>query len=168
MARHAISAASARPKGLTMKATTVTRHIKAPRSAIYRALLDSRAVRTWMVPDGMTSHVHAFDAREGGEIRISLTYDTPNGTGKTDAGTDTYHGHLVTLVPDRQVIEMVQFETTDPSMQGMMTITFVLDDAPGGTNVVAHHDNLPPGISSADNEKGWKMALDKLATLVEG
>jgi hypothetical protein len=27
------------------------------------------------VPDGMTCHVHAFDAREGGSFRISLTYD---------------------------------------------------------------------------------------------
>ena len=27
-----------------------------------------------MVPDGMTSEVHAFDAREDGFFRISLTY----------------------------------------------------------------------------------------------
>jgi len=31
-----------------------------------------------MVPEGMTSEVHAFDARDGGEFRISLTYDTPD------------------------------------------------------------------------------------------
>jgi hypothetical protein len=42
-----------------------------PRREVYRALLDERAVATWMVPDGMTSHVHAFEAREGGLFRIS-------------------------------------------------------------------------------------------------
>ena len=42
-----------------------------------------------MVPDGMTSQVHEFDAREGGAFRISLTYDTPTGIGKTTAHTDT-------------------------------------------------------------------------------
>ncbi len=77
---------------------------------VYRALLDARAVATWMVPDGMTSHVHAFDAREGGSFRISLTYDAPTGTGKTTAHTDTFHGRFV----NEQVVEVVEFETTDP------------------------------------------------------
>ena len=40
----------------------------------------------------MTCRVHEFDPREGGSIRISLTYDEPTGTGKTTARTDTYHG----------------------------------------------------------------------------
>ena len=40
-----------------------------------------------MVPSGMTSHVHAFEDREGGTFRISLTYDAPTGTGKPTAHT---------------------------------------------------------------------------------
>src|SRR4051794_18128272 len=95
--------------------TRLTQHIKAPRANVYRALLDARAVTTWMVPQGMTSHVHEFDAREGGAFRISLTYDTPTGTGKTTAHTDTYHGHFVTLVPDAQVVEVMEFETAEAS-----------------------------------------------------
>jgi uncharacterized protein YndB with AHSA1/START domain len=121
-----------------------------------------------MVPSGMTSHVFEFDAREGGLFRISLTYDEPNGTGKTTAHTDTYHGRFVKLVPDEQVVEAMEFETADASMRGEMTVTFTLTDADGGTDVHAVHDNLPPGLSPADNETGWRMALDKLAALVEG
>ena len=121
-----------------------------------------------MVPTGMTSHVHAFDAREGGLFRISLTYDAPTGTGKTTAHTDTYHGRFVKLVPNEQVVEMMEFETADPAMRGEMTVTFTLADADGGTSVLAVHDNLPPGLSPADNETGWRMALDKLVALVEG
>jgi hypothetical protein len=49
-----------------------------------------------------------------------------------------------------------------------MTITFTLADAAGGTDVDAIHDNLPPGLSPADNETGWRMSLEKLARLVEG
>jgi uncharacterized protein YndB with AHSA1/START domain len=120
-----------------------------------------------MVPSGMTSHVFEFDAREGGLFRISLTYDEPNGTGKTTAHTDTYHGRFVKLVPDEQVVEAMEFETADASMRGEMTVTFTLTDADGGTDVHAVHDNLPPGLSPADNETGWRMALDKLAALVE-
>jgi uncharacterized protein YndB with AHSA1/START domain len=120
-----------------------------------------------MVPTGMTSHVHAFDAREGGSFRISLTYDAPTAAGKTSAHTDTYHGRFVKLVKDEQVVEVVEFETTDPALRGEMTITFSLVDTDGGTDVVAVHDGLPSGVPPADNETGWQMSLANLAALVE-
>lgn len=147
--------------------TRVSRHVNAPRASVYPALLDARAVATWKVPTGMTSHVHEFDAREGGSYRISLTYEEPTGTGKTTAHTDTYHGRFVKLVPNEQVVEMVEFETIDPTLRGEMTITITLADADGGTDVLAVHDGLPRGLSTYDNEVGWREALAKLAALVE-
>ena len=150
-----------------MGSTRISRRVNAPRAAVYRALLDSRAVATWMVPTGMSSQVHAFDAREGGSFRISLTYDAPTGTGKTTAQTDTFHGGFVKLVKNEQVVEVVEFEPTDPALQGEMTITLALTDADGGTDLVAVHDGLPPGVPAADNEAGWRSSLAKLAALVE-
>jgi uncharacterized protein YndB with AHSA1/START domain len=141
--------------------------MNAPREVVYRALLDPRAIAKWKVPDGMTCQVHEFDAREGGSIRISLTYDQPIETGKTAAHTDTYHGRFVTLVPNEQVVEVDEFETTDPALRGEMTITITLADADGGTDLVAVHDRLPRGVSPADNATAWQMALSKLAALVE-
>src|SRR5919108_3036897 len=138
-----------------MSSTRIRRRINAPRANVYRALLDARAVATWMVPTGMTSHVHVFDAREGGSFRISLTYDSPTATGKTTAHTDTYHGRFLKLVPNEQVVEVDEFETTDPALRGEMTITITLADVHGGTDLVAVHDGLPPGVSTADNETGW-------------
>ena len=120
-----------------------------------------------MVPDGMTSEVHSFDAREGGAFRISLTYDAPTSSGKTDSQTDSFHGRFVRLEPDTEVVQVVEFESDDPSMAGEMTITYVLSDANSGTDLVGVHENLPPGVSLADNELGWRMSLDKLAELVE-
>jgi uncharacterized protein YndB with AHSA1/START domain len=150
-----------------VSSTRVTRHVNAPRASVYRALLDARAVATWNVPTGMTSHVHAFDAREGGSFRISLTYDEPTAQGKTTAHTDTYRGRFVKLVPNQQVVEVLEFETTDPALRGEMTITITLTDADGGTDVAGVHDGLPDGVPTADNEAGWREALAKLATLVE-
>jgi uncharacterized protein YndB with AHSA1/START domain len=150
-----------------MTATRISRRVNAPRANVYRALLDARAVATWMVPAGMTSHVHAFDPREGGAFRISLTYDAPTGTGKTSAHTDTYHGRFIELVPDEKVVEVVEFETANPALQGEMTITISLADAEGGTEILAVHDRLPPGLSPADNEAGWRSSLAKLAALVD-
>lgn len=150
-----------------MNSTRIRRHINAPRAAVYRALLDPRAIVKWKVPDGMTCHVHTFDAREGGSLRISLTYDAPAGTGKTTAHTDTYHGRFATLVPNEQVVEVDEFETDDPALRGEMTITITLADADGGTDLLAVREGLPRGLSPADNEIGWQMALVKLAALVE-
>ncbi len=107
------------------------------------------------------------EAHEGGAIRVSLTHDAPDGPGKTTAHTDTYNGHLVRLIPDSCIVEVDTFETADPLLQGSMTSTITLADAEGGTAVVAVHDDEPPGASLADNEIGWRMALAKLAAMVE-
>ena len=115
---------------------------------------------------GMTCVVHQFDAREGGSFRVSLTYDAPAAAGKTTAHTDTYHGHFARLVPDEQVVEVLEFETSDPFLLGKMTVTTTLTDAGDGTDVVITHQGLPRGVSAADNETGTRMALDKLAALV--
>ncbi len=150
-----------------VSSTSIRRHLNAPRAAVYRAFLDARAVATWMVPPGMISEVHEFEARVGGRFRISLTYGEATGTGKTTDHTDTYHGRFVKLVPDEQIVEVVEFETPDPAMRGEMTITITLTDADGGTDLLAVHDHLPPGLSPADNETGWRESLTKLAALVE-
>jgi uncharacterized protein YndB with AHSA1/START domain len=115
----------------------------------------------------MTSEVHEFDPREGGRFRVSLRYDAPTGTGKTNPSTDTYHGHFAKLVPDEQVVEVVEFETEDPAMQGAMRITTTLRDADGGTEIVLAFEGLPRGLAEADNETGTRMALAKLAGLLE-
>jgi uncharacterized protein YndB with AHSA1/START domain len=91
-------------------ATRISRHLSAPRSAVYRALLDAGAVAKWRVPDGMSGQVHEFDPHEGGSFRVSLTYDAPTNTGKSAAHTDTYHGRFVRLVPNEQVVEVLEVE----------------------------------------------------------
>ena len=48
-----------------------------------------------------------------------------------------------------------------------MTITIRLVDAGGGTDVLAVHEGQPRGVPATDNETGWRMALAKLAALVE-
>jgi uncharacterized protein YndB with AHSA1/START domain len=150
-----------------MYSTQVSQLVKAPRSAVYWALLDPAAVAKWRVPTGMNAHVHEFDAREGGSLRVSLTYEAPDNTGKSMAHTDSYHGHFVKIVPDRQVVEVVEFETDDPALRGAMTMTTTLTDVDGGTEVVVVHDGIPDAIPAQDNETGTRMALAKLARLVE-
>ena len=150
-----------------MTSTRVRHLIGASRARVYDALVDPAAVGRWRVPAGMTCQVHAFDAREGGAIRISLTYEAPDRAGKTEGRTDTYRGRFVRLVPDELVVEVDEFETDDPALRGEMTSTISLADADGGTELVAVHEGLPPGLSPAANEEGWRESLARLARLVE-
>lgn len=151
-----------------MNFTRIVQDIKASRGKVYRALIDPQAVAVWKVPAGMSCCIHRFDAREGGLFRISLTYNHTEGSGKTTKNTDTYHGRFAKLVPDEQVVEVDEFETDNPALWGEMTITMTLSDTIDGTELVAVHSDLPPGLSPSDNELGWRMSLAKLAALVEG
>jgi uncharacterized protein YndB with AHSA1/START domain len=149
------------------RTTRVVRRIEAPRAAVYAALLDPDLVQRWMVPDGMRSEVHHFDPVVGGAFRISLTYEVPDGRGKTDEATDSFQGVFARLVPDTAVVQMVAFETDDPEMQGQMTIIYALEDVGGATRLVGTHLGLPDGVDLEDNELGWQMSIDKLAAIVE-
>jgi uncharacterized protein YndB with AHSA1/START domain len=41
---------------LGVSSTRIRHRVNAPRAVVYRVLLDARAVATWMVPTGLTSH----------------------------------------------------------------------------------------------------------------
>jgi len=107
----------------------------------------------------MTCHVHSFDAREGGSFRISLTYDEPTGTGRRRHTPTRIAAASRSSCLTNGSWKWMEFETEDPALRGEMTITITLADADGGTNLLAVHDGLPPGVSSADNETGRRMAL---------
>jgi uncharacterized protein YndB with AHSA1/START domain len=145
--------------------TRVSALLRAPRAAVYRALTDPAAIARWRFPDGMTSVV---EPQEDGGFRVTLTYDAPDAQGKTTARSDTYRARFGRLVPDELVVEIDEFETADPRLAGEMTTTITLRDRDGGTELLAVHEDVPPGVTPEDNELGWRMALDRLAALLEG
>jgi uncharacterized protein YndB with AHSA1/START domain len=151
-----------------MYTQTATQLVRAPRSEVYAALLDPRAVETWRVPDDMTATIHEWEPHEAGRFRVSLTYRGEERTGKTEGGTDTYAGWFDRLVPDVRVVERLAFDTPDPELAGEMTMTFTLRDVEGGTEVELVHEGLPDAVPPEDNATGTRMALTKLAAYVEG
>ncbi|WP_254533454.1 SRPBCC family protein [Natrinema gelatinilyticum] len=152
--------------------TTVSQVIDASRENVYRAFLNPTAVATWLPPDGMTGHVHRFDSREGGEFRMSLTYQdtstSPGGSGgKSTEDTDTHQGRFVELVPCEKIVETVEFESDEPEFAGEMWIIVTLADVGCGTEVTYRCENIPEGIRPEDNEAGCRSSLGKLAELLE-
>ena len=151
-----------------MGSTRVVRRVSAPPLQVYAALVDPGLVARWKVPAAMSAVVHEFDPREGGRLRVSLTYDDDGAVGKSSAHTDTYSGRFVRLVPGELVVEVDEFESPDPALRGEMTSTVRLTPVDGGTEIEAVHEGLPAGVPAEQNERGWRESLDRLAALVEG
>ena len=147
----------------------ISKIIKARREAVYQACLDPEALTSWRVPDNMKGYMHVFDAREGGIFRMSLTYQDPEHSpiGKTSEYTDTFQGKFVELVPNEKIVEVIEFESQDPSFAGQMKITTSFTDTDEGTEMTVLYQDIPAGIRLADNELGSKQSLQKLAALLE-
>jgi phosphinothricin acetyltransferase len=147
--------------------TQVSTTIRAPGAAVYQACLDPDALARWRVPDNMDAHVLAFEPRVGGAFRMSLVYkDTePSPGGKTSAGTDTFQGRFVELVPGEKIVEVVEFESEDPAFAGEMTLTTSFADTGEATEITVRCENIPPGVRPEDNEEGTRQSLRKLAAL---
>jgi uncharacterized protein YndB with AHSA1/START domain len=149
--------------------TRVSRIIKAPRRAIYQAFLDPEALVSWLPPDTMKGHIYEFDAREGGAYRMSLTYlESDHATrGKTSEHTDVVRGRFLKLIPDEQIVQLIEFESEDPAFAGSMTLTWALADVSGGTEVTILCENVPEGIRTSDHEAGMRSTLENLAAFTE-
>ena len=147
--------------------TRVTKIIKAPREAVYLAFLDPDALAAWLPPAGMSGHVHAFEPRVGGHIRMSLRYRDPESSaGKTSADTDTFRGRFAELIPHEKVTWIVEFESANPAFAGEMTMITTLADTPDGTEIAMVCENIPKGIRIEDNVMGCRSSLQNLATLL--
>jgi uncharacterized protein YndB with AHSA1/START domain len=158
-----------RRRAVKQTSTQVSRIVKAPRSAVYKACLDPAAIAAWRVPDNMTAKVHVFEAREGGTYRMSLTYREPKRSpgGKTSQDIDTFQGRFVELIRDEKIVEAITFESDDPGFSGEMKMTTRLADADGGTEVTILCQDLPAGVRPEDNETGTRQSLRKLAAFLE-
>jgi uncharacterized protein YndB with AHSA1/START domain len=152
-----------------LASTLVSKFVKAPRNAVYRAFLDRDALAAWLQPNNMTGHVNVFEPCEGGRFRITLTYQDAEHSvaGKTSQHSDTVRGKFVELTPDTKIVEVVEFDSQAPEFAGEMKIIVSLADVDGGTEVTMHCQDIPPGIRPEDNEQGCKGSLQKLALLLE-
>ena len=159
---------------MTRRTDSASRLIDAEPAAAYRALLDPVALMAWLPPRTMTGRLLEFDPRPGGRYRIELRYSTEEGhpaegMGKTTAGTDISGGRFLELVPDRTIVQSVEFESDDPAFAGEMIMTWSFRPAPAGaTEVSVTAENVPPGISQVDHDAGLASSLDNLARYLTG
>lgn len=137
---------------------------------VYRAFANPDALIAWLPPEGMTGKVLEYDFREGGNYRIELSYggDVPAGVAKTTERTDVSTGRFLELLPPTRIVQSVEFEATDPSFAGQMTLSWSFESIPAGTRVTVLGENPPPGITKADHDAGLQSSLQNLARFLSG
>ena len=148
-----------------MNSTRIRCHINAPRASVYRALLDARAIAKWKVPDGMTCHVHAFHAREGGSFRISLTYDAPSSESAVTAGR-RQHAPAARFTGERIARQAIMYQRRleCDSPEGML----ICDEIVAPTDMDAAIDNVVENftgsgvVSSASNRRAMRVSQEPL------
>lgn len=147
---------------------TASRIIKAPPQAVYRAFMDPESLIAWLPPKGMEGRIDAFNAREGGIYRMTLTYiGSDHPVGKSSDNSDVSQGEFLELVPGKRIVQRIVFESEDPAFAGSMIMTWNLDEVPGGTKVTIVCENVPEGIRQEDHEVGMSSTLANLAAFLE-
>jgi uncharacterized protein YndB with AHSA1/START domain len=141
--------------------------IKASPQAIYQAYMDPEKLANWLPPKGMKARIDVFEPRKGGAYEMTLFYEEAGHHGKSSDNADVVHGRFVELVPDRRIVQEVEFDSPDPAFAGTMTMTWELRPVPGGTEVEVRAENVPPGISQEDHLAGIRSTLENLAAFVE-
>ncbi len=147
---------------------SATHVVEAPPHAVYRAFMDPEAWVSWLPPEGMKGRIDAFDFREGGRYRMTLSYLQPGpaAAGKTTEGTDVVEGRFAELRPDERIVQQVEFESDDPAFAGVMTMTWALVAVPGGTEVTIRCEDVPEGIRPEDHAEGLRSTLANLAAFL--
>ncbi len=145
-----------------------SRRIRADTATVFQAFADPAAVASWLPPSGMTGSMLAFAFREGGGYRMRLSYDDPgHRPGKTSADADEVEVRIVELVPDRRIVQVVEFDSDQPEFAGSMRMTWSFEAVEEGTRVSVRAEDVPPGIRPEDHEAGLTSTLENLAIFVE-
>lgn len=144
---------------------TISRLIKAPRSAIWSAWTDPKSFEQWWVPAPAKCKVVDMDLSPGGAF---VTEISENG------GDFAPHMNACFLAVD--ALERIVFTTCltggwRPAEQPFITAIITLKDHPDGTDYVAHVMHK----SNADRNMhvelgfndGWGTVIGQLAKLVE-
>lgn len=151
-----------------MRTDAATRFIPASPQTLYRAFVDPEALIAWLPPKGMSGRILLFEPWQGGGYRIELALEGEGhgASGKTTERTDVASGLFLELLPDRRIVQTVEFDSADPAFAGTMVMTWTLDPAPGGTSVTVSAADVPSGISGEDHEAGLASSLENLERFV--
>ena len=130
----------------------IAKFIPAEQEKVFEAWTNPELVEKWFFPEGMKAELDEWDAKVGGNFRISIIDEeevyTTNGTFKE---VSPFHKLVFTYGWE----EEERIETL---------VTVELRNQDDGTDVILTHDGIDPEDMEG-HEDGWMSALTNLAKL---
>ena len=140
------------------EALRLSRQIKAPRAAVFRAFTDPAALVEWFAPEGMSVGDLKVDLRPGGAY--SLVFQ------QADGGSHKLSGFYREISPPGRLV--MTWVWGQGEMAGVETlVTIDLAEAGAETELNLTHEQLPSQNSRDHHGKGWTSMFNRLDRFVE-
>lgn len=138
----------------------ISRVLRAPRAALWRAWTDPAMLKEWWCPKPWTTEVRAFDLRPGGAFHTFMS--------GPDGGTSDNPGCFVEIVPQSRIAftNMLVADWRPAVPWISMSAVFDMHDEAGGTRYIA--TAMHPDRATSDRHKemgffeGWNICIDQL------
>ncbi|MGE0352373.1 MAG: SRPBCC domain-containing protein [Gemmatimonadales bacterium] len=140
---------------MTTKAVIVTRTFKAPPARVFAAFEDPAQMARWMGQPGSSTEVQGLDLREGGAVRVQMSWE--NGMSIRLYGT-------FQRVERPSLLRFTWAMEGDDANQGVVTVE--LRPHGTGTELTLTHEGLS-GSAQKQSRAGWNGWFNRLQELVE-
>ena len=143
----------------------ISRLVRAPRAALWRAWTDPALLKEWWCPKPWTTEVRAFDLRAGGAFHTFMR--------GPDGGTSDNPGCFVEVVPQARIVftSMLLADWRPATPWMAFTAVITLADEAGGTRYVA--TVMHPDKPTRDRHEqmgffeGWGTCIDQLEAFAQ-
>ena len=139
----------------TSTAVTVKRTFMARPERVFAAFENPVELARWMCQPGSTTEVETLELRQGGRVRVQMSWD--NGMSMRLSGT-------FTRVEKPSLLEFTWAVEGMDANEGVVTVE--LEQHGTGTALTLTHDGLS-GPAKAYSEAGWNGWFDGLQAMVE-
>lgn len=138
----------------------ISRLLKAPRAALWRAWTEPERLKAWWCPRPWVTEVRAFDLRPGGAFHTFMS--------GPDGGTSDNPGCFLEIVPGERIVFttllLADWRPATPWLP--MTAAIAFADEAGGTRYTA--TVMHPDAATRDRHaqmgfhEGWNLCIDQL------
>lgn len=138
----------------------ISRLLRAPRAALWKAWTDPDRLAQWWCPKPWTTEVRAFDLRPGGAFHTFMQ--------GPDGGTSDNPGCFVEIVPQCRIVftSMLLADWRPATPWIALTAAFDMADEAGGIRYIATamHPDAATSKRHADMGffEGWNICIDQL------